>query len=495
MRVLLLLRGAPGCGKSTWIDENGLKPFTISSDDIRILYSSPRHDVNGRPYINQKADGVVWKTIFSILEGRMQNGEFTVIDATNSKTAEINRYKNLCDTYKYRMYCVDFTDLPIDTVKKRNAGREPLKIVPEEVIDKCYSRFATQKIPSGVTVIKPDELDKVWMKKNDLSRYKKIHIFGDIHGCYTAYKELLDSLGGYKEDECYVFCGDYLDRGAEIAPMMNELLSIYDKKNVYLLEGNHEWHLWVWACGGIAKSQEFELRTKTALTSAGIDKKAVRQFYRRLGQCAYFTYYGKDYLVTHGGLSTLPENLTKVSTNEIVLGSGDYKNSEEADAGFVANTTDWCYQIHGHRNVKHLPVKVNDRCFNLEGGVEFGGELRAVTLLQDGSAQVHEVKNNVVIRKEKFIVGSDKASEDVGQMVIDFRKNKMISEKSFGNISSFNFTKRAFYDRAWNTQTVRARGLYINVPKQKIIARGYEKFFSISEICHSPELVLGGNND
>ena len=75
----------------------------------------------------------------------MQKGEFTVIDATNSKTSEMNRYKNMCETYRYRMHCVDFSDIPIEEVMRRNAGREEFKRVSDDVIDKMYSRFATQK--------------------------------------------------------------------------------------------------------------------------------------------------------------------------------------------------------------------------------------------------------------------------------------------------------------------------------------------------------------
>ena len=172
MRVLLLLRGSAGCGKSTWIEQNGLKPYTLSADDIRLLCQSPVLQVDGTRGISQNNDGTVWKTLFSLLEIRMQKGEFTVIDATNSKTSEMNRYKNMCETYRYRMYCVDFTDIPIEEVKRRNAGREEFKRVSDDVIDKMYSRFATQKIPSGITVIKPDELDSIWMKKRDFSQYK-----------------------------------------------------------------------------------------------------------------------------------------------------------------------------------------------------------------------------------------------------------------------------------------------------------------------------------
>ena len=181
MRTLLLLRGSAGCGKSTWIEQNGLKPYTLSADDIRLLCQSPVLQPDGTVGISQSNDKIVWKTLFNLLEIRMQKGEFTVIDATNSKTSEINRYKQMCETYRYRMYCVDFTDIPIDEVKRRNANREELKRVPDGVIDKMYSRFKTQKIPSGIKVIKPNELDSIWMKLFDLSEYKKIHHIGDVH--------------------------------------------------------------------------------------------------------------------------------------------------------------------------------------------------------------------------------------------------------------------------------------------------------------------------
>lgn len=52
MRVLLLLRGSAGCGKSTWIEQNGLNNYTLSADDIRMLCSSPVLTVSGKEAIN-----------------------------------------------------------------------------------------------------------------------------------------------------------------------------------------------------------------------------------------------------------------------------------------------------------------------------------------------------------------------------------------------------------------------------------------------------------
>ena len=480
MRVLLLLRGSTGCGKSTWIEQNGLKPYTLCADDIRLLCSSPVLTVSGQEAISQSNDAVVWSTLFKILELRMQNGEFTVIDATNSKTSEMNRYKELCSAYKYRIYCVDFTDIPIEETKRRNRMRPTVKQVPDEAIEKMYSRFATQKIPTGITVIQPDELDRVWMKQIDLSSYKKVHVIGDIHGCATALKEYIQNV--INPDEFYIFTGDYIDRGLENAEVVNFLLAIYERPNVFLLEGNHERYLWVWANDGISKSKEFELVTKTQLNNAEVSKKDVRKLYRRIGQCAYFKYGNNVYLVTHAGLSTVPENLTKVATSQMIKGVGNYNDFELVAESFVNNTPDNYYQIHGHRNTKHLPTQVNDRCFNLEGQVEFGGCLRCVELLPDGTHNVVEIQNTVFAEPEAV---ADKTSttdvKSVGDAIIGLRQNRFIQEKQYGNISSFNFTKQAFYDKVWNDQTTKARGLYINVPKQKVIARAYDKFFNINE--------------
>lgn len=484
MRTLLLLRGAPGCGKSTWIKEHGLEQYALSADSLRLMYSSPELNLDGGVSISQSNDSVVWANLFKILEARMERGEFTVIDATNSKTVEMNRYKNLCETYKYRIFCVDMTGIPIEEVKRRNAGRAGLKVVPEEAIDKMYSRFVTQKIPSGITVIQPDELDKIWMRKICLDQYSKVHVIGDIHGCNTVLQQYFENNGRLKDDEYYIFIGDYIDRGIENSEVLKFLLSIYTLPNVYMLEGNHERWLQIWGHDGICQSKEFEFVTKYQLNAAFDEsgKKEVRKFYRRLGQCAYFEFRGYTYLVSHGGLSCIPDNLTLVSTQQYIKGVGQYKFAQDADDAFVNNTTPYCYQIHGHRNVKGVGVVANERSFNLEGRVEMGGCLRAVQLTDDGQRIPVEIQNTV-FNKELVELPRPQTKEtrSVGDTVLRLRSSKYINEKQFGNISSFNFTPRAFYDKVWDEQTTMARGLYVNIPKQSVVARAYDKFFNINE--------------
>lgn len=479
MRVLLLLRGSAGCGKSTWIEQNGLKPYALSPDDIRLMHQSPIMQPDGSYGISQSNDKAVWNTLFNLLGYRMQKGEFTVIDATNSKTAEMNRYKDMCETYRYRIYCVDFTDIPIEEVKRRNAGRPGVKRVPDEVIDKMYSRFATQKIPAGIKVIKPDELDKIWFKSIDLSEYKKIHHIGDIHGCYSALQYYFDFNGGLKDDEFYIFLGDYIDRGIENAEVLNFLISIKDKKNVFMLEGNHERWLWLYANDVRGKSKEFELVTRPQLDAAKISKKDLRMLYRKFGQCAYYTYNGNQFIVTHAGLSTIPDNLTFVATDQMIHGVGSYNDFEIIADTFIRTTPENTYQIHGHRNTKSLPVQVNDRVFNLEGKVEFGGCLRCVQISNDGYKTTE--MPNYVFKAPEVIQEQSVVNSSVADVIMSLRSNRYIQEKSFGNISSFNFTKQAFYDKVWDEQTTKARGLYIDTVKGKVAARAYNKFFNVNE--------------
>lgn len=477
MRTLLLFRGAPGVGKSTYIEKNGLKPYTLCADDIRLLCQSPVLSVNGNTEITMNNDKVVWKTLFTLLEVRMQRGEFTVIDATNSKTSEMKQYKKLCQEYRYRIFLIDFSDVPIEECKRRNNLRAVMKQVPEAVIDKMYSRFKTQGIPSGITVIKPEELDKVFMKKIDLSEYKAIHHVGDVHGAYTALQEYLNEIGGIKDDQFYIFAGDYIDRGIENAEVIQFLLSIKDKPNVLLLEGNHEIHLRRYSEDKKSFSKEFELFTKPALDKAGFNKKDIRQLCRKFAQCAYYTYHGNTYLVTHGGLSTIPQNLTFVATDQMIHGAGRYNDVEQVADTFFNTTDEHTYQIFGHRNTKGFDINVNPRVYDLEGQVEFGGCLRCIDIVPGGSIS-YEIKNNVFREPEK---SARTMSNNVSDALIELRHNKYVTEKQFGNISSFNFSPTAFQKNIWDEQTTKARGLFLDTEKFKVVARSYDKFFNINQ--------------
>ena len=74
---------------------------------------------------------------------------------------------------------------------------------------------------------------------------------------YALQKYLSDN-GGIQEDEMYIFVGDYIDRGLENVEVVQFLISLMGRKNVLMLEGNHEKWLWLWANDRATNSKEFE---------------------------------------------------------------------------------------------------------------------------------------------------------------------------------------------------------------------------------------------
>ncbi|WHH56119.1 AAA family ATPase [Bacillus paralicheniformis] len=74
MRTLVLLRGCPGTGKSTWIRDHQLNQYTLSADQLRLIHQSPVLNLEGKYDISQKNDGKVWKLLFTLLEERMERG-------------------------------------------------------------------------------------------------------------------------------------------------------------------------------------------------------------------------------------------------------------------------------------------------------------------------------------------------------------------------------------------------------------------------------------
>lgn len=60
------------------------------------------------------------------------------------------------------------------------------------------------------------------------------------------------------------------------------------------------------------------------------------------------------------------------------------------------------------------------------------------------------------------------------------RANEYVREKDLGNgISSFNFTRKAFFKGIWDEQTIRCRGLFVK--DGEVYARSYDKFFAVDE--------------
>lgn len=244
MRTLLLLRGAPGAGKSTWIEENNLQNYTLEADKFRQLTSNPILGTDGQLQITQDNDRLAWELLFQALESRMHRGDFTIIDATHSSEAMFNKYKGLVEKYRYKVYYKNF-DISLDELKRRNDIRPEHKQIPINAIERMKALIDNTKPSSFAQEIEDiSEIINYWT--DDLTdKYEHVKIIGDIQGCYSVLKEAIGSDLDSKTK--YIFAGDLLDRGIENKEVLDFMLSIYTKPNVVFIEGNHDTHLRNWA--------------------------------------------------------------------------------------------------------------------------------------------------------------------------------------------------------------------------------------------------------
>lgn len=492
MRHLYLLQGIPGSGKSTFVEQEGLTHHTVSSDALRLLYRGPEMSKHGTMIISSGSDVTIWGTLMAMVKERMRAGDLTVVDATHTRRREIEEYRQLAEHYRYQTFIVSFRDTPLETCLARNGSRAALRMVPDKAIHDMFNRLRSFQAPKWVQTVTPTTFRETLKDPViDGAAYRHLHVVGDLQGCDGPLANYL-AEGIYPQD-LYIFVGDLVDRGLENASVIRRMLAISHLPNVRICEGNHERHLRSWINGEQARSSVFEKKTKPELEAAGISREDVAEMLAKLVDAVVVNWRGRRILVSHGGLTSMPEpdRLAFVPSSQLIKGVGPH--DFDVDSIFAANTPEGVIQVHGHRNEHNRPVLAAERSFNLEGRVEFGGYLRIVQFMDDGTYQTHEIANSRYDVKtaseddEGKSLPSKKSSKrktslSVAEMIDEMRGNEHVIEKKLpGNLASFNFSRQAFRKGIWNKQTIRARGMFVNTETAEIVARSYDKFFNLGE--------------
>ena len=482
MRTLLLLRGTQASGKSTWVVENNLEPYTLSADKIRLNIANPVLNEDGSIEISQKYNKLTWELLYKYLEMRMENGDFTIIDATHSDIKLMNKYRDLANIYKYTIYYLEF-DTPLEECLKRNRERIGYKYVPEKVIEKTWEAIKNkEKLPNIFKKINSiDEIINFYTA--DVNEYKKVIIIGDIHSCAEPLKEVLKD---FSEENLYVFVGDYFDRGIQAVETFKIMLDLLEKPNVVLIEGNHENNSIKKFINDEEKyTKSFEETTlQPLLKEFELDyiKSSLKKIYKRLRQCFAFEFRGKKFLCTHGGLPLVPK-LALISAREMIKGVGRYETEigEIYSENYKKGLCQDFIQVHGHRGIND-----GEYSYCLEGRVEFGGELKILTIDNDGNIEKYGIKNDVYNRGlklpmsgvtekvEKFNTANELINEMIGHKFIT------VKECDY-NLISLNFNREAFNKKKWNDLTIKARGLFVDRDSGEVKIRSYNKFFNFGE--------------
>ena len=146
--TLMLLVGIPWSWKSTWIKQNNLLDYYISTDELRLklawIIEVEDNNGNKRRVISSEKNTEVFKELEVLLIERLKKGKSTIIDATNLSHKNISYYKQIAKQYKFK-FILNVFDIPNVEVYQeilwRNKQREDFRIVDEKVIKKFYSFY------------------------------------------------------------------------------------------------------------------------------------------------------------------------------------------------------------------------------------------------------------------------------------------------------------------------------------------------------------------
>jgi predicted kinase len=141
---LILCRGIPACGKSTWAQAWVL----VRPDRVRISRDDIRFDLFGRYYdVDEK---LVTDIEDAMVRTALTKGKSVVVDDCNVDPKYIYRLADIAHNLGIPVSIQQF-DVDLKTAKQRNAARA--RVVPENVLDKFYGLL--QKYPH-VDVSKPE---------------------------------------------------------------------------------------------------------------------------------------------------------------------------------------------------------------------------------------------------------------------------------------------------------------------------------------------------
>lgn len=314
MRILYVLHGVAGSGKSTFIKNNNLEGYTLSTDLLRRMVGASFNSEEGFEILSQQDNFFVWKLLFQLLEQRMRNHSLTFIDATNCRNKDFENYKELSDKYNYKMVIINF-DLSLDECLKRNRERNPSELLTEERIEKFYAQKKSCDLSKYNVILPSDIQGELNYETKDFSSYEKIVFIGDLQGCYSSLNEYFINHP-MNEKYLYIFVGDYIDRGIENDLVIKFLLNIFKKTNVILMKGNHELHLENWTNDREVKSSIFNQKTLPQIMNANLNKNSIKELCSSFVDFIRFNYHDKEFTVTHAGLPFYPKS-SDVKKNNI----------------------------------------------------------------------------------------------------------------------------------------------------------------------------------
>lgn len=136
MNKLIILKGIPASGKSTWarqwVEENPKSRVIVNRDLIRRMLG---------PYWIPNREDLVSDIEYSMVNRGMEHNYDICLDATNLNSKYFQQWINLADNYNYKIEYKQF-DISLEEALERDKNRE--FSVGEKVIINFYNKYCNE---------------------------------------------------------------------------------------------------------------------------------------------------------------------------------------------------------------------------------------------------------------------------------------------------------------------------------------------------------------
>lgn len=144
MAKLVITRGLPGCGKSTfaraWVGESPDTRAEVNRDALRLM-------LGGFTVGTHEQESMVTKIQHTAIRDLLKSGKDVVSSDTNLQDKYMRELYRIANSVGAEVEVIDMTNVPLDTVRIRNSNRTDKVPVPDAVITRMFQQIKDKAYP------------------------------------------------------------------------------------------------------------------------------------------------------------------------------------------------------------------------------------------------------------------------------------------------------------------------------------------------------------
>jgi predicted kinase len=152
MTRLLITRGLPASGKTTFARKLQPRVVRVNRDDLRLM-------LHGRRLFSETTEGQVTHIQRMAVEALLARGADVIVDDTNLRGSTVREWAVLAARFRASFEVHDLTEVPLEECLRRDAARPPGVRVGERNIRRMHDRYiAGRNLPLPVPYVDADDV-------------------------------------------------------------------------------------------------------------------------------------------------------------------------------------------------------------------------------------------------------------------------------------------------------------------------------------------------